>query len=178
MRRNQMPLPKYRLFVALAIVVSLAGVVTSAGASTISSVADTYITIHPNLGGPASIHGHDPYLEEIGPPTFYSYPLVRFDLSGFSGDTVVSPATLTLHVFGTWNSRTVSQTIEAFAVLVPWSESTLSWNSFGPGPICGTNLACVSLDTISVTVNPGDVVDFAILIWPTCARLIWPTFTH
>jgi hypothetical protein len=20
--------------------------------------------------------------------------------------------------------------------------------------------------------------DFAILIWPTCARLIWPTFTH
>ncbi len=55
----------------------------------------------------------------------------------------------------------MSQTIEAFPVLVPWSESTLSWNSFGPGPICGTNVTCVSLDTISLTVNPGDVVTFS-----------------
>lgn len=47
-----MSLPNRRLLVALAFVVSLAGVVPSAGASTISSVADTYITIHPTLGGP------------------------------------------------------------------------------------------------------------------------------
>jgi len=24
----------------------------------------------------------------------------------------------------------------------------------------------------------GARIDFATLIWPTCARLIWPTFTH
>jgi hypothetical protein len=127
----------------------------------IPAAADTYITDHPNLGGPNSNHGADKYLEEIGASGFQSFPLIRFDLSGYAGQLVTGPASLTLNVAGTWNSQTVSQTIEAFQILTPWNESTVTWNTFGPGPICGVNVSCTSLDTISVTVHPGSQVTFS-----------------
>jgi hypothetical protein len=139
----------------------LPGASAFGGVFAVGAVADTYITEHPNLGGPSSIHGGDQTLFEIGSYTFESYPLIRFDLSGFAGQTVFGPASLKLNVVSTWSGDTVSQTIEALAVLIPWDESTVSWNSFGPGPICGTNVFCVSLDTVSVTVSPGSVVTFS-----------------
>jgi hypothetical protein len=135
-------------------------------AHTVTASADTYITEHPSLGGPGSTHGSDPALYEIGSTSCsegdcVAFPLVQFDLSGFAGQTVVGTASLTFNVVATWNSSTVSQSIEAFQVLVPWNQSTVSWNSFGPGPICGTNVVCTSLSTVSVTVNPGSTVTFS-----------------
>jgi hypothetical protein len=139
----------------------LAGASAFGGVFTVDAVADTYITEHPNLGGPSSVHGGDQTLFEIGSYTYESYPLIRFDLSAFAGQTVIGPGSLKLNVESTWSGDTVSQTIEALAVLIRWDESTVSWNSFGPGPICGTNVSCVSLDTVSVTVSPGSVVTFS-----------------
>jgi hypothetical protein len=133
---------------------------------TVTASADTYITEHPSLGGPSSTHGSGPTLYEIGASSCsegdcVAFPLVQFDLSGFAGQTVVGTGSLSLNVVATWNSATVSQSLEAFQVLVPWKQSTVSWNSFGPGPICGTNVVCTSLDTVSVTVNPGSTVTFS-----------------
>jgi len=133
---------------------------------TVTASADTYITVHPSLGGPSSTHGSDPTLYEIGSTSCsegqcMAYPLVQFDLSGFAGQTVVGPGSLSLNVVATFGSDTVSQSIEAYQVLVPWKASTVSWNSFGPGPICGTNVVCTSLDTVSVSVSPGSTVTFS-----------------
>lgn len=146
--------------VIAALLVLLPSTSCFAGVITVNAAADTYITEHPNLGGPSSTHGADPTLFEIGSSIFKSYPMMLFDLSGFAGKTVVGSASLTLNVVGTW-SQTVSQTIEVLAVLVPWAESTVSWDSFGPGPICDTNVSCIPLDTLAVTVSPGSVVTFS-----------------
>jgi hypothetical protein len=102
----------------------------------IISVADTYIIESFYLGGPDSTHGEDPTLEEIGAGGYQSFPLVRFDLSQYAGHTVVGPASLTLNVPVTWSNVTVSQTINVYRILIPWNEATVSWNIFGPGPIC------------------------------------------
>jgi hypothetical protein len=134
----------------------------SASADTVSAAADTFITDHAVLGGPLSTHGADPSLFEIGTPGWSAFPLIWFDLGGFAGQTVTGPASLSLNVVNTWSGGgTVSQSIEAFYVLVPWDESTGSWNSFGPGPIFGTNIASVPLDAVSVTVNSGSIVTFS-----------------
>jgi len=145
----------------LAVLVAwLPGAAAFGGVIVVGAAADTYITEHPNLGGPSSVHGGDPTLFEIGSSIFKSYPLIRFDLSAFAGQSVIGFASLRLNVVGTWQVP-VSQTIDVLPVLVPWNESTVSWNSFGSGPICGTNVSCVSLDTVSVTVSSGSVVTFS-----------------
>jgi hypothetical protein len=56
---------------------------------------------------------------------------------------------------------TVSQSISVYRVLVPWTESTVTWNNFGPGPICNKNVTCTSLSAVSVTVSPGSTVTFS-----------------
>lgn len=132
---------------------------------TVTASADTYITVHPSLDGPTSTHGADPTLYEIGADSCSegdcdAFPLIKFDLSGFAGQTVIGPASLSLNVVATFSSSTVSQTIEAYQVLVPWKPLTVSWDSFGPGPICGTNVECTPLSKVTVTVGPGSTVRF------------------
>ena len=65
---------------AAAVILTLLPWASAAGTTIIAS-ADTYITVHPVLGGPNSNHGADSFLSEIGPNTFQTYPLVR-ELSG------------------------------------------------------------------------------------------------
>jgi hypothetical protein len=135
----------------------------SASAATIAASADTYIAEHTVLGGKGSIHGTDPTLYEIGASTFRAFPLVRFDLSGFAGETVTGSAALSLNVTGIHPSAAqATQHLEARQVLVSWEEATLSWNSFGPGPISGTNVSPTALDPHTVTVKAGDVVTFSL----------------
>jgi len=82
----------------------------AASGTTITASADTYITVHPVLGGPNSNHGADSFLSEIGPNTFQTYPLVRFDLSSFAGQTVMGAADLSLNVIGIFpGASTVTQ---------------------------------------------------------------------
>jgi hypothetical protein len=151
-------------FTAVAAVLPALLPLLSASATTITASADTYITEHPVLGGPNSTHGTDPLLVEIGPNTFRTYPLVRFDLSGFAGQIVTGPVTLSLNVASIFPGATqVTQSLEAFQVLVPWNEATVSWNSFGPGPIFGTNVGATALEPLfTVTVMPGSIVNFSL----------------
>src|SRR5208283_5549407 len=99
---------------------------------TVTASADTFITVHPSLNGPTSTHGADPTLDEIGASSCSegdcrAFPLIKFDLSGLAGQTIVGPASLSLNVVATWNNTTVSQSIKAYQVLVPWNQSTVSW---------------------------------------------------
>jgi hypothetical protein len=148
----------------------LPGASASADTVTATASADTYITEHPVLGGPDSNHGGDLYLYEIGSYYYEAFPLIWFDLSRFAGQTVTGPASLSLTVSGTIYSLTVSQSLEAFQVLVPWDESTVTWNSFGPGPISGTNIGTTALDAIAVTVRPGSIVTFPL---PAALLQLW-----
>jgi len=136
----------------------------SASGATVAASTDTFITIsQEGYSGPNSNYGAAPTLAEIGPYPFYAYPLITFNLSGFAGQTVVGPASLSLNVVGTWGNNTVSQSLEAFQVLVPWGESTVTWTNFGPGPIFGTNVAATALAPLSnITVSAGSVVTFSI----------------
>ena len=158
---NKSPFRVTTIFGCLSLLCLVQATASAQTTHNVTSVADSYITVHPSLGGAGSTHGGDALLYEIGPGGFYSYPLIRFDLSQYAGNSVVGPASLTLHVPGTWNNVTVSQSIEVYRVLVPWTESTVTWNNFGPGPICNKNVTCTSLDTVSVTVSPGSTVTFS-----------------
>jgi PEP-CTERM motif-containing protein len=152
--------------IALALVFFVGIPLTPALGSDFQSVgaaADTFITIHPGYGGPGSSHGNEYGMLVIGTPGFYSLPLIQFDLSSFKGRSVIGSPTLTLNVVGGWNACqfTCTQSIEALPVLAPWNEYSLTWNNFGPGLICGVNVDCTPLDTMTVTVSAiGDVVIF------------------
>ena len=129
-------------------------------AVTITAVADTYITEHAGLSGTGSNHGSELGLWEIGADSFRTFPLIRFDLSPFAGQTVSGSGTLTLNVVSTFSGLAVSQTVEVHAILVSWVEGTVTWNSFGPGPISGTNYDATALQTATLSVSPGSVVTY------------------
>lgn len=153
--------------IALTLVTLLSGPTAFADSGfMLAPVTDTYITVHPELGGPDSNHGNDQGLIIIGTTGYNTYPLIKFDLSILKNYSIMQSAnadgapTLTLNVAGGWWNCVYSctQTIQAFAILKSWEEYTVTWNNFGPGPICGVNVDCTPLSTITVTVVQWNVV--------------------
>ena len=141
---------------------------------TVPDVVDAWITMHPAWGGPTTPHVMWIWLEEVGSYGYQAFPLIQFDLSGFKGHTVVGTPTLTLTVLGGWDIQygyrgPWSQTVQALRVVKPWTNNQVTWNNFGPGPICITpnwqgvvNVDCNPLDTVSMTVFVGDQVTWHI----------------
>ena len=117
---------------------------------------DTFITRHPNLGGPNSNHGTQWGMWVIGSLSFESYPLMFFDVGSLGPDCqmAISPGTITLNVIDTYGQGLVSQNMELLRVLVPWVEDDVTWNSFGPGIIKGENVDFAPLDVKGVTAGP------------------------
>jgi hypothetical protein len=117
----------------------------SATVDTLTPVADTFITIHPGLGGPTSNHGSDAYLAVIGPnagnPVF-TVSMVRFDLSAYAGRTVNGPVTFSMYVQGSdFNNPTVPpRNIDVRNIAGTWNEATVTANnaSFVPGAVLDT----------------------------------------
>jgi hypothetical protein len=112
---------------------------------TVAPVADTFITIHPNLGGASSNHGSDPFLAVIGPhdPNLvFTASMVRFDLSAYAGQTVSGPVTFSMYVQGTnFNNPSVpDRDIVVKNIMGTWNESTVTANnaSFVPGAVLDT----------------------------------------
>ncbi len=143
---------------------------------TVPDVIDAWITVHPSWGGPNTPHVLWDTVEEIGSYGFQTFPLIQFDLSAFAGHAVTGNPTLTLTVHSGWNGGGYkgpwSQTVEALRVVKPWTNNQVTWNNFGPGPICITpnwqgvvNVDCNPLDTVSMTVYPGDQVTWHIPAW-------------
>ncbi len=117
----------------------------SASVITVTPVADSFITIHPNLGGATSNHGSDAFLAVIGPnaanPVFTA-SMVRFDLSAYAGQTIQGPVTFSMYVQGTnFNNPSVpDRNIEVKNISGTWNEGTVTANnaSFVPGAVLDT----------------------------------------
>ncbi len=137
----------------------------SAMAAVISPIQDTGITQHSGLGGPDSNHGTDSSFYAIGAGGFLSYPLIQFDLTPFAGQNVVGPGTFSAYVL-TGQSEGAPRQVSVRSVLVSWSDSSTTYNTFGasPGVQDGSDVGPV-LDTQNILfTGPSDAryVDWTI----------------
>lgn len=150
----------------LALLAGLFGLPCTASAIVLNPVADTFITTHNGLGGPDSTHGSDTLW--LVPASGPSYPLIRFDLSGFAGHDVLGDGALTLAVTGVFPTRpAVSQTISIHLGLIAWDEATVSWNNFGvaPGVTFGVDVATASVAQVvlpSGQPTVGSILSFTL----------------
>jgi hypothetical protein len=128
--------------------------------------ADTYISPHSGLGGANQNHGSDDRMFLIGPvAAFQASPLIRFDLSAFAGTTLTNDLNLELDVVGTHSGQEMQSTVRVHQVLVPWDESTVTWNNFGSvaGLQPGIDFALNPLDTVApLILDIGDTAEFTI----------------
>lgn len=113
---------------------------------------DTMITEHPFIGGPASVHGADASLHAVGSPGWRSYPLVAFDLSSFAGQTVVGSPRFEFWLDGGWSTG-VARPLSLHAVLIPWDETTTSWETFGGAPDTNPGVVAADIATEFVTFS-------------------------
>jgi PEP-CTERM putative exosortase interaction domain len=128
-----------------------------ATAQTLVASEDTFITTHPELSGENSNHGPDTFLYMVGDnlAPFATSPLVKFDLSLFSGQTVLGDATFSIHV--SYASEIGGDRfIDVHEVLAPWTEGSVTWNNFGvtPGFQFGVDAATGPVD--SQLLAPGE----------------------
>ena len=105
-------------------------------AVTVVSSADSFITVHPSLGGAGSTHGSATSLYVISPDAgnpgnpVFTESLVRFDLTAYAGQTVQGPATFSLYVQGSDFSRNVpDRTIGLEDIVGAWNEAIVSANN-------------------------------------------------
>jgi hypothetical protein len=121
-------------------------------AATINAVADTYLqSPSPDLAAGSE--------QTIALESATTKPgLVRFDLTGYGGQTVTGPATLRFYFASIGLGDTQGNvTLTAFRALVDWNEST-TFNSFGPsagvtGGVDYDTSALGTLPTTFVTLN-------------------------
>jgi hypothetical protein len=141
---------------ALAAIYPLIGCLP-ATAQTLSASEDTFITVHPELSGENSNHGPDTFLYMVGDDlsSFATSPLVKFDLSLFSGQTVLGDATFSILV--SYASEIGGDRfIDVHQVLTPWTQGSVTWSNFGatPGIQFGTDTAIGPVD--SQLLAPAD----------------------
>jgi hypothetical protein len=136
----------------------------TASADSIGSSADTYITEYAGLGGPNSNHGNSTSLWSegwTGGPV-QTDPLVKFDLSAYAGRTVVGISTVNLYLTDAGNGGdAITQVIDERESLVPWQESTVTWNNYGgSGPVLDTQSVNWGLEKFSYVswIVPNTVV--------------------
>lgn len=109
----------------------------------LADVADTTVSVHPDLGGSAAFHGLKPTLYAIAPGGYQSYPLIRFDLGNFTGRTVTGDATLSLSFLAFCCGTHMAYSVHA--VTSAWSEGATNWmNKPGWGPAISTGTYDVS----------------------------------
>jgi hypothetical protein len=133
----------------------------SSSVITLSASEDTYITQHWALGGISSIHGNDDYLYEIGATNngYISTPLVRFDLSAYSGMTVNGDANFQLYLEGGIPSNTT--VVGAYESLSAWDENT-SWGTMPGGAPYGSYGSVLDSRTINYSVDGNGYLDWTI----------------
>ncbi len=132
----------------------------SAATTFTTASQDTFITIHPGLGGPGSIHGSETSLYSVSDgasPGYDTDPVFRFDLSAYAGATVTGSGTITLTSI---TNVTGSLEYVLYPALVPWSEAAASWNSFGGFP--SSSFFTVSAATGTLVGGTGSQVTFTI----------------
>ncbi|MFN0069503.1 MAG: DNRLRE domain-containing protein [Limisphaerales bacterium] len=138
-------------------------------AAVVLPVADTMVTEAPGLGGVVSSHGSDILLFATGMPAFRSYPLVRFDLSAFTGQTLTGPATFEFWL--TEGAPTgLTSPVSVHAILRPWDEATETLQTFG-GPLdINPGRVGPAVDTVPVTYS--GTADQGFVSWSLPADLV------
>ncbi|HXJ61687.1 MAG TPA: DNRLRE domain-containing protein [Verrucomicrobiae bacterium] len=93
---------------------------------------DTYVTEHPDLGGPTSTHGLDTNLFANSAAGYLSYPLIRFDLgaASFRGRKVIGQPQFQV----AFSARQPPSSFAVHPILVPWDASSVSYDTFGAMP--------------------------------------------
>lgn len=138
-------------------------------AAVVLPVADTMVTEHPGLGGHQSSHGPDTLLYAIGASGFRAFPLVQFDLTGFTGQTVTGPATFEFWL--TDGAPTgLTRPVSVHVVLQPWNEATESFQSFGD-PL-DLNPARIGPAVATVPVTYSGNPDQGFVSWSLPADLV------
>lgn len=131
---------------------------TELNAATVFSDADTFITTHSYFGASSLTHGSDTEIYAIlAHQSYHSFPLVRFDVSGFAGQTITGPVTLELYVStGHPSGNGRSRSVSVYPILIPWSEADTSYDNFGdtPGLQIGTDTSATPANTQTI-VFPG-----------------------
>ena len=111
----------------------------SAAPITLEASGDTFINDNNGLGGPNVVQDSNPLL--VAAP-FYSapsnnldsYPLMQFDLTAYSGQTVVGDATLSLFLMAPTTSShwfSTPRELQVGEILTPsWDPATVTLNNF------------------------------------------------
>lgn len=100
----------------------------SAAAVSTRTVADTVISVHPNMGNGNTPQGAATYLGVIGLRAFETSTLLQFDLSAWASHTVIGDGRVRLQSASLTYTNQV--TINTFAVTQAWGEDTVTWNNF------------------------------------------------
>ncbi|HZL36254.1 MAG TPA: DNRLRE domain-containing protein [Tepidisphaeraceae bacterium] len=144
-------------------IISVFGIfVGAASADTVTSSADSWITEYSGLGGPDSNHGASTSLWSEGFGTYLTNPLVKFDVSAYTGRTVTGTSTVRLYLNDAGNDKdAITQVIDMRESLSAWQENTVTWNNYGgSGPALDTQSVNWGLEKYSYVswVIPNTVV--------------------
>ena len=105
---------------------------SGAYADTLTATADTYITEHTGLGGPNSNHVGDGDLWSIGAGSAAAFPLIQFDLSSLTGQTVIGTPELKVYVSnGIAPGNGTTRQVSVHSVSIAWDPATATYNNFG-----------------------------------------------
>jgi hypothetical protein len=99
---------------------------TAAWAGTIDILADTFITVHPDLNGANSNHGAETGLYTAYPGGFETYTLLKFDI--LPGVQFTSGGTFEMYCYG--HAVIGVNSLNMYGVTQAWEENTVTWNSF------------------------------------------------
>jgi hypothetical protein len=139
------------------------------GLAGLSPSADTYISEVSSLGGADKNHGGDNRLLAITLGGYQTYPLIRFDLTGYAGRTISGDGVLYLNLQGVGVDPVYAplpRSISAYQVLVNWDPATVTFNSFGtsPGLQIGADVAPSPFTVVDgiTWANAGEYVKFTV----------------
>lgn len=112
-----------------------AGVAIAQSKSVVAS-RDTFLSEHPNWGGPTSVNGQRDFLHSVygftnGSGQWRTFPLIAFDLSEFEGRKVDQNQAVELRMLLTQSNVKSPQAITVSTMLVDWSETATSFANLG-----------------------------------------------
>lgn len=169
----------FRRLTCSCLIAAAVGVAASATRAAVSlsviATEDTYVSNHPNLGGPNATHGGLTDLYAIGEGagnsrTYYTIPLSRFDLTGLSG--TVSRGSFNAYYAS--NYYGVANDVTLRPVLVGWTEAAATYNNFGP--VAGVQWGSDTGEAMSTVTLPGSTTGYYVP-WEVTASLVqsWVT---
>lgn len=149
-----------------------------AQAESVSIVAskDSFISEHPNWGGPTSVNGTRDYMHSVygftsGSGHWRTFPLIAFDLAAYTGRTVDTSQPIELQLMMTQSNVKATQALTISSMLVDWNETSTSFANIGGTGFNASAQVGATLLTSSITWHGGpETVSFSL---PASAIQSW-----